>query len=334
MNLSVHLFQPEDLLACVGLLQAGHDPAFSSARFTWLHQQAPLGPSAIAVCTDGSRVVGVYSVIRKTLRLGERSFVGGRDVDPVVHPDYRGRGIFSRLLRFGLENFEGIDVYFNFANKVSAPGFRRQGWRDAGPIEDRVCQLGFRSPLSRDFLIWLGSGAIVSPRPSADARELTADEVEALLTRADLAPDSFAVYPPPARLWVERSSAYLRWRYLKNPQTGYRWFAHGAAGAEESVAICRHDPVKNRLTVLDVLGFGRAPNLALWLPLWRRLFPGAWVGVWSTMPVSSRRGFIANPLRRGQGHPLLVRSFPRGDLPSTIHRPDGWFLTHGDLEVA
>ena len=327
--LDFRLFRPEDTDRCLALIRAGHDPGFTLERFRWLHREAPLSPSCIAVCEDGNDIVGIYSVIRRTVRLGDRTFVGGRDVDPVVHPSHRGRGVFSRLLEFGLNHFQGIDFCYNFANPAAAHGFRRKGWSDAGPLEDRVCQLGFRSLFSKDFVIWCGSGSRVAKTPRAGTREIDRDELDAFLGER---PADWSPIAPPARLWVERSPAYLRWRYLDSPLRRYRYFLHEEDGRPRGLAICRFDADPNRLFVLDVLGLDGPADVAPWLPLWRRTFPGAWVGIWSTVPPATRRGFIGNPLNRGAGQPFLVRPFS-GRSPELLSRPGGWFVSHGDVEI-
>ena len=330
-DLSFRKYEPSDRQGCLDLLQAGHDPSFSSERFAWLHERSPLSPSEIALCLAGNRIVGIYSVIKKTARLGGATYVAGRDVDPVVHSSFRGQGVFSQLLKFGLENFIGIDFFYNFANPISARGFLRQGWRSVCPLDDRVYQLGFDRPLSKEFAIWCATGAWNARRTPTSVREITPEEAAGLLANplARSQPRE-----PDGRIWIERSPAYLRWRYLDCPMQQYRWFSAGMADQSPSLAICRFNQDTNQLIVLDVVGFGAEPSVAPWLPLWARLFPRAWVGIWSTVPRRTRPGFIGNPLKRGMSRPFLARPFPGREPPAQLFLPDGWFVSHGDLEIS
>jgi len=328
--LTVREYRPEDRSGCLNLIRAGHDPTFSDERFDWLHSNSPRGRSLSAVCTDGQRIAGMYSVIPKTVKLGEKIYVGGRDIDPVVHPDWRGRGVFTRLLDFALAEFRGVDFVFNFANPASAPGFLSRDWRSIGPLEDRVFQTGYTSILSRDFLLWLGTGAKQNTSSDPTVRELALDEVSDLLSGASGPP---AVTKQADRIWVERDPAYLKWRYLDSPLHRYRWFVQGDVGNKLAFAICRHDSGTQRLIIVDTVGYGLQPSLCTWFPLWKSVFPRTWICVWSSVPPQVRAGFISNPLRRGHGRTFLVRPWPGRQVPEGLLALDSWSVSHGDLEI-
>lgn len=324
-------YHADDLPKCLELLQVGHAPTFSLERFRWLHEQPPGGASEITVCTNGNDIIGLYSVIRKTVCLGQNTYQGGRDVDPVVHPDFRGRGIFTRLLEFGLNNFQNLDFCFNFANPISAPGFRKAGWQDVGTLDDRAFQIGFKSIFSAKFIAWLATGALLHRDSTDDAREIT--QVEAFQVLDEISAHA-AHWLYSDHLCVERSTAYLRWRYALNPlKKEYRWFIRGSFHNPLGLAVCSFDKDLNRLSVLDALGFSAPPKLKYWLGCWARSFPGCWVGVWSSVPAEICEGFIANPLGRGKGCAFLVRSFPGREVPKGLFKMEGWYITRGDLEV-
>jgi len=324
-------FISDDLPKCLSLIRMGHDPSFSEKRFRWLHELAPLSPSSIAVCEEGNEIVGIYSVIRKTVRLGPRVFVGGRDIDPVVHPSYRGKGVFSRLLEFGLANFQGIDFFFNFANTASSAGFRKHGWKEIETLDDYVCQLGFSNPFSKEFFLWLATLARHKRRTSMECREINQEEASLLLSEPSFLKNLF---PPTNRFWVERSPDYIKWRYLKHPTHDYLWFFMGDPGSGGGLAICRVDKGENRLNIIDFWGLGVEPDLDGWLSTWKKSCPGTLATVWSTIPQNSISCFITNPIQRGKGRKFLVRPFPGRDMPIQLTTPGGWFITRGDLEIS
>jgi GNAT superfamily N-acetyltransferase len=328
--LTYRRFQPDDFESCLDLIRRGHDPSFTAARFRWLHASSSLGPSEIALCLDESEVVGIYSVIRKTVRLRDQVYTAGRDVDPVVDPRYRGQGIFTRLLEFGLRTFRGIDFFVNFANEASAPGFRRCGWFGGTPIEDRIFQFGYQRVTSRDFLRWAATGARQRALPREEVCEIDADTCLSVLNGAG---GHSAVRQPPDRLAVDRSAAYLKWRYLDSPLHRYRLFLHGTPSHPLALAVGRFDEAASRLLIVDVVGLRQSPCLSAWLPLWKTLFPRGGVGVWSTVPRSMRPGFAGNPLRRRQGIVFLMRAFPGKEALDAVIRENRWFMTHGDLEI-
>ncbi|MFB3908270.1 MAG: GNAT family N-acetyltransferase [Candidatus Eisenbacteria bacterium] len=324
-------YRADDLPKCVELIQAGHARDFSTKRFRWLHEQAPGGRSAIAVCTLGSRIVGIYSAIRKTVRFGAQLYCGGRDIDPVVHPDYRGRGLFTQLLLFGVSSFHGIDFCFNFANPLSAPGFQKAGWRRVTTLDDRVFQIRPDRLLPRDLATWLVTGALRHCRPAREVAEISPQVALRLLVEDRTHPP---LWIPPDRLTVERTKSYLRWRYFDNPlPSHHRWFLRGSLAEPLGLVVCSIDEPPSRLFVLDLFGFGEAPVLRDWLPHWRTAFPRSWVSIWSTVPPVLTRSFVKNPLSRGRGWPFFVRAVSPGPLPQRLFDRNGWYITRGDLEI-
>ena len=138
---------------------------------------------------------------------------------------------------------------------------------------------------------------------------------------------------PRGQLWVERSRAYLDWRYARSPLRRYEVYAELAAGRARRAAVVRPDPEASRLYVLDVLSedpddFDLDPIVRAL----RRDHPGLRAIMFDTTPASARGRFVVNPLRRGAGYPLLIRQVPGGRLPRGAPDLGRFFLTHGDIE--
>jgi len=315
-------FHPVDRAAeYLALLRDGLDPDFPETRFRWLHAEGPWGPSRLAVCEANGRLVGGYAVTPRRGERDGRELWLGRDLDPVVHPDWRGRGLFGRLLEHAAAEPLPVALHYNFANPASAPGFRRHGWRDAGPIRDAAWQTSVTRPLSMELPLWLAGR--LRPRRRSPVRELDRPAVERLLA---------APPPPPAapgRVRVVRSADYLAWRYLRHPWRTYRWFT--AETEPPLTAVVSHHPERRRLLIVELLGGGERPDLGPLLQAWDTLFPRTWIALWSTTPRHLRRHLLVNPLRRGGGT-FLVRPAAGEPPPSTL-QPAGWYLTAGDLEI-
>lgn len=329
--LDFRLYEPGDMGGCLDLIRSGHDPDFSEERFRWLHERGPAGPSQIALCLRDQEIVGFYSVLPKPFRFLGLDVHGGRDIDPVVHPSCRGQGVFSRLLKFGLENFKDLDVLFNFANPASAVGFRRQGWRDVMTLDDRVRQLGSTSPLSKAGVLYsLGK---LNRYPRNDFRISTHD---AKAFGEFLDSDSRFAEPDvhPFIGGVHRSASYLKWRYLDHPLHQYLYFTAEDGTGGVAVAICRYEKAAERLSVVDLVGFGMTPLICFWLPLWEGMFPLATVVAWRSLTPETLTGLMSNPTSRGKGRPFLVRQFPGGQATAHVLESGYWMITRGDLEIA
>jgi GNAT superfamily N-acetyltransferase len=133
----------------LSLLQAavGWVPDEQYARFfEWKHAENPFGASPAWVALDGDRLVGFRTFLRWGFTWGERSVKGVRAVDTATHPDYQGRGVFSRLTRMALEELmsEGVDFVFNTPNEKSRPGYLKMGWHVVGrlPVLARPRSIG------------------------------------------------------------------------------------------------------------------------------------------------------------------------------------------------
>jgi GNAT superfamily N-acetyltransferase len=71
---------------------------------------------------------------------GDRVVRAVRAVDTATHPDYQGRGIFTRLTLHALDELatEGIEFVFNTPNDQSRPGYLKMGWQVVGQLPTAV----------------------------------------------------------------------------------------------------------------------------------------------------------------------------------------------------
>lgn len=185
----------------------------NEAFFAWKHDENPFGPSPswVAVADDGT-----FAGLRVFLRWRFRepsgaTFTAVRAVDTATHPEWQGRGIFTKLTLGAIPDLrdEGIDVIFNTPNDKSRPGYLKMGWSQVGRLPVAVRPTSLRS-----------LRAIAKARTAADlwstatdvgldAGEAFADTdaVERLLSRCPGAPG----------IQTDRTPDYLRWRYSFGP---------------------------------------------------------------------------------------------------------------------
>lgn len=321
--MEIRAYVHDDRRGCLDLLCRGHDPRFTAERFAWLHDRGPAGPSRKVVCEQRGRIVGLYAVLPRAGLLDGKPITAGRDVDPVVDPDCRGQGLFTRMLDWMLEHTEGIGLFYNFANRASAPGFARRGWRSVDVLSDHVAQLGCRQPFGREGLLWAASRLLRPRTDDLPVRVLTADEVRAL-------PSPLTV--PGRRFAVPRTAAYLDWRYLQSPLHEYRILARYDGDAIVDALVVKAAAPTRRIVLLDVVAY-RADGgaCAAYLPFLRKQFGDCWVGLWSTVPSEWRRGFLKSPWAKGL--PLLARRHPSVESAGIDLQPGDCFVTHGDVEA-
>jgi GNAT superfamily N-acetyltransferase len=207
----------DDNQAVLSLLQAslGWVPDEQYDRFlAWKHRESPFGVSPAWVAVDGDRVVGFRTFMRWEFERDGQVVRAVRAVDTATHPDYQGRGLFTRLTRHALEALhdDGVAFVFNTPNDKSRPGYLKMGWRLVGrlPVAAR--------PRSAASLVRVARARTAADKWSAETgaglpvAETLADSeaVTGLLTAA-------AAEFPEGVLRTRRSPAYLAWRYGFGP---------------------------------------------------------------------------------------------------------------------
>jgi GNAT superfamily N-acetyltransferase len=323
--LSLRRYTPADQQQCVDLLQRGHDPKFTAERFQWLHHQNPLAPSDIALVVDGENIAGFYGALKKKAVIDGQEYILARDIDPVVDPNYRGKGLFGKMLEFSLETFTDIDFFYNFANNASAPGFIKKGWQSIGPLRDHISQVGYDSVFSRQFPLYLTSSSMRKKGLSGSVKEFFFDS----LNKNELNPVC-----PEGKIWVKRDMEFIRWRYLMNPMKTYNFYALTDNDTIKSICVVRFLSEKKHLLIIDYFHTeGADEGLSPYLPYFNRVFGEVSVYTWQTSTNSMLRGFITNPFKKKIGQNFLVRSFPGKTVPERIYEIKNWYVTRGDSEV-
>jgi GNAT superfamily N-acetyltransferase len=209
-DLVVRRASADDMEAVLELLRASmereQDRRFE-ALFRWKHEENAFGASPMWVACDGERLVGLRVFMRWEFSRGDATLRAVRAVDTATHPDYQGRGIFTRLTLGALPDLteEGVDFVFNTPNDKSRPGYLKMGWRALGRVPasirptavSRLGSLrGARAPASH----WSET-----VRWGADPTGALADgeAVDALL----------ASRPVPSTLRTRLDAKVLQWRY-------------------------------------------------------------------------------------------------------------------------
>lgn len=207
------------------------------AYWDWKHRSNPFGSSPVLVAEAGGRLAGLRVFMRWAWeREGER-FRSVRAVDTATHPDWRGKGVFTRLTLALLEKMEaeGTAFVFNTPNRLSRPGYLKMGWSAVGRVSLWVHP---RRPLRTMGALVRGddgAGPGTDDGPPTEGGSAVADMLNEPRFEAFLADSRVR----DRRLATPRSMKYLRWRYADIPGFEYRavWTLEGEDGA---ALIFRH----------------------------------------------------------------------------------------------
>ncbi len=219
----------------LGLLAASlgrdQDPRFE-ALFAWKHLENAFGESPAWVACDGDRIAGFRTLMRWEFADGDRTLHAVRAVDTATHPDYQGRGIFTRLTLHALEELtaSGTDFVFNTPNDQSRPGYLKMGWQVVGQLPTVV------RPTRLSRLARIAKARVPAERwstPSTageDAAAIVADAGALATLIGERAPSTTGIE-------TRLSPEFLAWRF-GTPLLGYRAVV-ADAGLDHGVAIFR-----------------------------------------------------------------------------------------------
>ena len=110
----------------------------------WKYEKFPFGKARISAAIDGEEIVGIQSIFPINLVYKNDKIRATLFMDVGVLPEYRGRGLFKKLVNLAEEYAlkEGREIILTFPNKISYPLFFRKlsGWH---PIDNLSILLGF-----------------------------------------------------------------------------------------------------------------------------------------------------------------------------------------------
>ncbi len=209
-SLVIRAAGPDDRAAIISLLAASlgrDDDERYPALYAWKHEENVFGASPAWVADDNGTLCAIRVFMCWEFRLGNDVRRAVRAVDTATHPDYQGRGLFTRLTRHGLAEVaaDGVDFVFNTPNDQSRPGYLKMEWQTVGRLPVAIRP---RGPIS---LVRLARARVPAERWSIPttagerAAEVFADtaSIEALLGRVTAT----------NRLTTLRSAEFFRWRY-------------------------------------------------------------------------------------------------------------------------
>ena len=317
-DLTIRRATDADLPAILELLRSSMgraDDARFEALFRWKHLENAYGPSPMWVACDGDRLAGLRVFMRWEFDSDEGVLRAVRAVDTATHPDYQGRGIFTKLTTLALEEVsaEGVDFVFNTPNDNSRPGYLKMGWHELGrPVAavrpTRVAAIprlrGARTAASH----WsepcnAGVGAIEFLRDEAT--------VDRLLARRE---------GKPGALRTRLAPAVLAWRFGL-PELAYRVIGDDPADGVAFVRIRRRGGAREAAVALDL-----APGAAARRRLFGRIRRAVRRDADYLLALGSVPGFV--PVRRLG--PLVTARAAGGQPPGTI---DDLELRLGDVEL-
>ncbi len=205
----------EDMDAILQLLQVSLEtPGMPRTKefWNWKHIQNPFGASPGLVAESEGKLIGLRVFLLWNWKSSDRVINAARAVDTVVHPEWRGRGIFSLLTSSLIEELRssGVSFIFNTPNSSSLPGYLKLGWQVI-----RRLPLLFK-PL-KPFRMILG----LIRTPTEETTLAIPDTGGTDCLESNHMEDLFAEWSNDSRLHTTRNKNYFFWRYRQIPGFQY-----------------------------------------------------------------------------------------------------------------
>lgn len=293
---------------------------WSRESMKWQYFDNPVGEACCWVAWDSQRIVANYTAIPHRMHLKGKLATGWRVQNVVTDPDYQGRGLYAALSHLACEFLMTPDfpLNFTFPNENSHPMFLKCGWINPNRIPlwilDGVQKRSFQK-----------ISAIANP-----IQYFGEDEEEI-----------WHAYARTIDYAIDRSAAYLNWRYLANPTAKYFPFRLNVKGKTLILVLKYYDRENgerwahicdwftdepNPLVAESAVGF--ALNFALSLgckalSCWN--FPGN-----TLEPALLANGFVLQKeLTRWQ----VLNANSKELNVTEVSSPQRWHLTMGDTDV-
>jgi GNAT superfamily N-acetyltransferase len=238
-----------EVVSLLDLIWGWSDLERSSAFFQWRYEDNPYTTTPVVFAArDGDRVVGLRCFVVQKFRRGPDTALVACPADAIVHPDYRGLGVFQSLTRFSLEHMpRDVRVILSLsANEASAAVNRKLGWKEFGMTK---------------YMYRIAAPAFKQRERGSSTRTLEHRGVTVCIGEdpALLSPSTYS-YPRIADTqWANvRDEAYYRWRY-RQPFASF-WYVTGRNGEQGGFMILKR--MGRRLFSVMEYGFDDAAILS------------------------------------------------------------------------
>ena len=120
----------------LGVINTAFGRSATADWYRWKHCEGPWGPSVGVAAVDRSGPIGVRLLLPWRLRRGEASFTGHRATEAATVPRAQGRGVFTALNRWMMEEMRS-DLIFSTPNLNSRGGYLKLGWHEIARVPHR-----------------------------------------------------------------------------------------------------------------------------------------------------------------------------------------------------
>lgn len=233
----------------------------------WKYLDSPLDPR-VYVALNGGKIIGAFCEIPISIKLGDEIVGGVYGDDTATDPDYRGRGIYTNLNQFFIDDIIKDGVYFSTwatENPILIKTYSRKG---SLPFPFRLCRMikiknlneylkgsgrdTLTNVLGYHFLKGVNSLTSFPTSLSKTKHDYSIDGVNEF----DEAIDSFwNQVKKDYNFILEKKKDYLNWRYRGHDRDQYYIRVAAKGGTVLGFSVLRYDATESGSegSIMDLL---------------------------------------------------------------------------------
>jgi predicted N-acetyltransferase YhbS len=313
--------------------------------FDWQYLRNPEGEAIVITARDDDKIVGVESILPMNIIVDQKIVKASLSCNSYVHPNYRKKGIFSKLISIVQEESmkKDISCIYGVANDNSFDSFIKKGSHEISnmPILFRPLRLSnyFSFPLNSIL------------RPFDNIWKIKKNVNPNITQFNDYFDESFEILVKKASQNIpiikQRTKEFLNWRYKDHPTREYKTFVLNENSILGGYIIIRKTNVNGK-SIGIIVDFLVDPdtNPKKIRDLVQIALDDLWnSGVSVTIAISGsltfenqllcKAGFKTAPtfLKPQSAHFILISSDPNRYHLEQLKKYDNWFFSFGDYDI-
>ncbi len=352
---SIREYSTRDKQGVFELRKAVYGESFDEQEWEWKFENGPVDPARIYVADSDGMIVGLRVFLLSRLQIMNESWTCGVAVDGMVHPDFRRHGIWSSLVREGLNKIskQGVNIACSFpgTDRYTYLGFRKLQWSDvcsmpllAKPLRvDNIVKKYIKMPLLQKLAKLLVK-IIVSICLRQRLRKTSDILIERIRSFDDRFDELWQRASRELNIAVVRDSKCLNWRYADKPGPEYTIFSAERGGNLAGYMVLTSSTNMFDLAlglIVDILTIEEDVTDSL-ISQAVEYFESQKVDAIGCLMLKhspyyralKKAGFVLVPRTFSPREFHFVLHVDSSNIPETVvNKPDNWFLTWGDFDI-
>jgi len=231
--MEIRIFDEQrDIQSFLDLFETSFGKPMSRDYFNWKYINNPfkIDKIPIIVAEETNKLVGARPFMATRLVINGAIVSALQPCDTMVHPEFRGSGVFARMNGAAISEFQMTDykIFYNFPNKNSIRGYLNCGWETISETAWHWAVLDSKTTFDTIFdnYTFKKLGTLLFPlsghgfrMPKLGSQNITTEPASDLHVLEKL----FDEWKSKNResIYTNRDENYLDWRFRSHPENEY-----------------------------------------------------------------------------------------------------------------